>query len=131
MRASGTVSPKLKKTSPEKIYDAVFRNSLKSLDRFSRYTSASEARERRIMREGYGGIGITIQRVKGYTTIVSVMPGTPAARAGLMPRDQIVAIGGQSIVGAELRDVVTKLRGPRGSRVSLTIKRPTAPAPTS
>lgn len=124
VRAAGTVSPKLKQTKPEKIYDVVFKNSLKSLDRFSRYTSASEARESRIMRQGYGGIGITIQRIDGITTVVSVMPGTPAAAAGLQPRDQIVAIGGQSIVGAELREVVGKLRGPRGSKVRLTIKRP-------
>lgn len=124
VQAAGTVSPKLKGTSPERIYDVVFRNSLKSLDRFSRYTSAAEARERRIMREGYGGIGITIQRIEGYTTIVTVMPETPAAKAGLRPRDRIVAIEGQSIVGAELRDVVAKLRGPRGSSVKLTINRP-------
>lgn len=124
VRAAGTVSPKLKEAPPEKIYDVVFHNSLKSLDRFSRYTSASEARERRIMREGYGGIGITIQLMDGMTTIVSVMPGTPAAQVGLKPRDQIVAIEGQSVVGAELRDVVKQLRGPRGSKVQLTVKRP-------
>lgn len=127
VRAAGKASPKLKKAPPETIYDAVFRNSLKSLDRFSRYTSSAEARERRIMREGYGGIGITIQSVKGVTTVVSVMPGTPADQAGLRPRDQIVAIEGQSIIGTGLRDVVKKLRGPRGSKVRLTMKRPDRP----
>ncbi len=121
--AAERVSPKVRKAGSEKIYQVMFRSATKGLDRYSRYATAAEARNRRAIQEGYTGIGISVRSEKGMTKVVMVMPGTPAERAGMKSDDSIVGIEGQNIVGWELSDVVRKLRGPRGSRVRVTLER--------
>ena len=83
--------------------------------------------EEQVQTKGFGGIGVYIEADKDQANQVTVfepMEGTPAAKAGLEPGDQILAIDGQSTQGMAL-DVATKLiRGPIGSKVVLTIKRP-------
>jgi carboxyl-terminal processing protease len=121
--AARTKSAKIRNAPAEEVYQAVFTSAIKSLDKYSRYSSAAEARDSRAWREGYGGIGITIRAEKGQTRILSVMPKTPGAKAGLKARDIIVRIGGTAIKDWKLRAVVQKLRGPRGSYVRLAIRR--------
>lgn len=121
--AARTVSPKVRKAGAEAIYKAVFDSALSSLDRYSRYSSAAEARDSRAWREGYGGIGITIRSEKGETKVVSVMPNTPAERAGIKADDAIIGIDGHSTKGWKLRQIVRHLRGPRGSWVRLVLAR--------
>jgi len=126
--ASGASEP-LARASADKIQQAVFASALSSLDGFSRYVAPVDARESRALRNGYGGIGITVQQVQGQLKVVSVMPGTPAESAGLKADDAIVKIAGKPITGLELREIVQQLRGPEGSRVILTIARAQAPQP--
>jgi carboxyl-terminal processing protease len=121
--AAEKASPKVRKAGSEKIYQVMFRSATRGLDRYSRYATAAEARNRRAIQEGYTGIGISVRSEKGMTIVVMVMPGTPAERAGLKAEDAIVGIEGQNIVGWELSDVVRKLRGPRGSAVRVTLER--------
>lgn len=120
---AGNRSIRIRNAQPEEVYRAVFRTALESLDRYSRYSTPSEARENRALREGYGGIGVTIRTEKGIVRIVSVMPGTPGDRAGLKDNDIIAAIAGVPLQGKSLNYVVRHLRGPRGSEVRLTVRR--------
>lgn len=72
----------------------------------------------------YAGLGIQIDVRDGWITIIAPLPGTPAERAGIQPGDRIVAVDGKSTEGFspdEARDV---LRGPEGSKVSITVDRP-------
>lgn len=121
--AVGKRSVKIRNAQPEEVYRAIFRAALTSLDRYSRYATPAEARENRALREGYGGIGITVRAENGLTRIVSVMPGTPGDKAGLKDNDIIAAIAGVPIRGMTLNDVVRRLRGPRGSEIRLTVRR--------
>lgn len=121
--AAKAVSPKVKNAPSEEVYRVVFGASLASLDRYSRYSTAAEARDSRAWREGYGGIGITIRSEKGVTRIITVMPGTPGQQAGLRDNDVIAAIAGVPVKGMTLRNIVQRLRGPRGSKVLLTVRR--------
>ena len=120
---AGKQSVRIRNAQPEEVYRAVFRAALQSLDRYSRYSTAAEARENRAIREGYGGIGVTIRAEKGIARIVSVMPGTPGDKAGLKDNDIIAAIAGVPLRGKSLNYVVRHLRGPRGSEVRLTVRR--------
>ncbi len=129
--AARSVSPKIREANAETIYKAVFDSALTSLDKYSRYASAADARDSRAWREGYGGIGITIRHEKGLTKVVSVMPTTPAAKAGVKAEDTIVGIDGRATKGWTLRQVVRQLRGPRGSWVRLTLARTTRPTPVN
>ena len=121
--AAGRRSVKIRNARSEEVYRAVFRAALTSLDRYSRYSTPAEARENRVLREGYGGIGVTVRSENGVTRIVSVMPGTPGDKAGLKDNDIIAAIAGVPIRGESLKNVVRRLRGPRGSEIRLTVRR--------
>lgn len=99
-------------TPIEKVYEVIFGAMTAHLDRFSRYSSSEDASESRAAREGFGGIGISVELVSGEFRISSVLKGHPAAAAGLLTGDRIIAINGRSVEGLELRDVVRLLRGP-------------------
>ena len=123
IRAGQTAAPKLKEASDETIYKAVFDKALEHLDRYSRYSSADEARENRASREGFSGIGVHIQMVEDKLKVISVIPDTPAERAGLKRDDTLVGVDGQSVIGLGLPDVVRLLRGPAGSFVTVAVMR--------
>ena len=116
-------SREIRTASPEKLYEAVFDSALSELDVFSRYAGADEARQNRARRDGFGGIGIRFSIKSGRVSIVQVIRDTPAAKGGLKVDDQITRIDNQSI-GNKNKDLVTRLRGPIGSKVTLTVFRP-------
>jgi carboxyl-terminal processing protease len=123
VKAAAASSAELRKAGAERVQQAVIASALNSLDPFSRYVPPSDARENRNLRNGYGGIGITVQMVQSELKVIAVMPGTPAEAAGLRADDTIASIGGKPTAGQELRDIVQQLRGPEGSRVVLTVVR--------
>lgn len=116
-------SPKVRAADSEALFEALLRGVTGSLDRYSRYATAAEARNRRALQEGYTGIGISVRDDKGTTRVVVVMPESPAERAGLKTEDGIVGIEGKNAVGIGLPKVVKQLRGPQGTSVRITIER--------
>jgi carboxyl-terminal processing protease len=75
----------------------------------------------------YQGIGIWVEHPEGQFTIVAPIPGSPAARADLRAGDVIVAADGQELGALETDAAMSLIRGPEGSSVVLTIRRPGAP----
>jgi carboxyl-terminal processing protease len=67
------------------------------------------------------GIEITIK--EGVLTIVSPVEDTPAFKAGILAGDQILKINGEPTKNLTLMDSVKRLRGPRGTKVTITIMR--------
>lgn len=77
--------------------------------------------------ESFGGVGIYIELDKDHEeqlTVVEPLEGTPAYKAGLLPGDQIVKINGKPTRGITLDMATAQIRGPIGSPVVLTIRRP-------
>jgi len=72
----------------------------------------------------FEGIGTEVSLIDGKVTIVSPFKGSPAEKAGLKPKDQIVGVDGENIVGMDLYEAVFKIRGEKGTTVSLEIDRP-------
>lgn len=72
----------------------------------------------------YEGIGVTIESRDGNLVVIAPIPGSPAERAGLLPGDVIEAADGRSLTGLTLDEAGTLVRGPAGSTVRLTIRRP-------
>jgi carboxyl-terminal processing protease len=70
------------------------------------------------------GIGLTVSVRSGYTTIVSVLPNSPAAKAGLSEQDVIEAIDGKSTQSMALAMIRMMLKGKPGSTVALTMIQP-------
>lgn len=121
--AGRRTSKALRTASDEKLYEAVFDGVLSSLDIFSRYAGAEEARRNREKRDGFDGIGIRIRMKAGAARVTQVMADTPAARAGLRKGDSITHVDGVSVRDFKRHDVVERLRGPSHSRVALTVRR--------
>jgi carboxyl-terminal processing protease len=73
----------------------------------------------------FGGLGIHIGMPDNQLTIISPMPipSSPAMKAGLMAGDRIIKIGGKTTKGLSMDDAVNKLRGPKGTLVTITISR--------
>lgn len=93
-------------------------------DRFSRYMTPEEYKESRAFLEGsFVGIGITILEKGELIEIVSVLPNTPAGRAGLQASDVITSVDGQSTRGWTADQAKRRIRGEAGTRVSLGIDR--------
>ena len=100
------------------------RGMLYSLDPHSQYLTASDYTSLKIDTHGsYGGLGIVIGVRDGYLTVVSPMEGTPASRMGIRSLDRVVAIDGETTDGMTLDDAVSRMRGPRGTQVTLSIAR--------
>ncbi|MFC1834274.1 S41 family peptidase [Thermodesulfobacteriota bacterium] len=70
----------------------------------------------------FGGIGIVVASRAGDYVVVSSIQGSPGQKAGVQAGDVVLAIDGQSIRGLPLIEVLTKVRGPVESKISLSIK---------
>jgi carboxyl-terminal processing protease len=72
----------------------------------------------------FGGLGITINKIGDYITVVSPIEGTPAYKMGIMAGDKIVKVDGKNVVGLSTDDAIHEMRGDPGSKVVITIRRP-------
>lgn len=93
-------------------------------DPYSRFMRPASARNFQTQIDGQlSGIGAQVEMQGDFLTIITPLTGSPAEKAGLRPNDRILAVDGQSIVGMDLLEAVAMVRGPKGSRVQLTVQR--------
>ena len=71
----------------------------------------------------YYGIGIQFDILDGYINVITVIPGSPSEKAGLLAGDKIIKIDGSSAHNISMSEVPKKLKGPKDTRVIVTIKR--------
>lgn len=76
------------------------------------------------MTQQFSGIGIEISKRTGVLKIVSLLPDTPAYKSGLDADDEILAVNGESTKEMTIFCAVSKITGPKGTKVTLTIRRP-------
>lgn len=88
-----------------------------------------QAREGQPADDGYGGIGVTLGSGGDGTAIGAVYADSPAARAGLLPGDRVLAVDGSDVTARDAKVVAALLRGAVGTPVQLTIQRPGEGAP--
>jgi carboxyl-terminal processing protease len=101
---------------------------LSSLDPHSAYLTPELYKELQMDTQGrFGGLGIEITVRGGILTVVSPIEDTPAAKAGVKPGDQIFKIEDEFTKDMTLVDAVKKMRGPRGTKITISIKREGVP----
>jgi carboxyl-terminal processing protease len=99
-------------------------------DPYSVFISAEQTDDLELSIEGdYGGLGIRIQKVGEWITVMGVIPNSPAERQGLMTGDRIVGVESESARGWDDTQAVERLRGPKGTPVSISIGRVGASEP--
>ncbi len=94
-------------------------------DQFTGYTPpAAAARMREDLSGTFEGIGAFVRlNDDGILEIARPMDGQPADQAGLLAGDLIVGVDGENVIGQSQDEVISKVRGPRGTVVVLTIQR--------
>lgn len=79
----------------------------------------------------FGGIGIAIGIRDGYLTVIAPLEGTPAYRAGLKAKDQIIQINDEPTINMFLSEAVERLRGKIGTTVTILVRRENVSDPLS
>ncbi|MFH1443876.1 MAG: S41 family peptidase [Candidatus Peregrinibacteria bacterium] len=91
------------------------------------YTAFMTPRENTDFKEGLGGklhgIGAELTMKDSHVVVVAPLKGSPAQKAGLLPEDIIIKVNGEEIGNETLTSVVQRIRGPKGTDVTLTIER--------
>jgi carboxyl-terminal processing protease len=97
---------------------------MRSLDPHSSFMTPDLYKELEVETQGqFGGIGIEITILKDILTVVSPIEDTPAFNAGVKSGDQIIKIDGKSTKDITIMEAVKKLRGPKDTKVTITIMR--------
>ncbi|HLC26755.1 MAG TPA: S41 family peptidase [bacterium] len=120
----------VEEVKPQQILYGAIQGMIKTLDPHSSFMDPAMYKEMQVETEGsFGGLGIEITVKDDQLTVVSPIEGTPAARAGLKSGDRIIRIDGESTKDLSLPEAVKRMRGPKGSNVTLTIFREGLQAP--
>jgi carboxyl-terminal processing protease len=110
-------------TGSELTKDAL-KGMLGRLDPHSDYMDQEQYDQMSAVTRGqFGGIGVELTLEGKVPEVISPIEGTPAANAGIEPGDRIVKIDTQPTTGMDVEEIVKRLRGPTGTKVTLTIAR--------
>jgi carboxyl-terminal processing protease len=128
--AKNYAEPLTGKMPSEAIYDGAIPEMLHTLDPHSSfYGPKAFARMQEDQHGKYYGVGMLIQPVGDHVVVVYPIEGSPAFKAGIHPGDEILTIDGKPAVGLTSTEVANRLKGAKGTGVTVTMKRVGAPKP--
>src|SRR5919108_410085 len=99
-------------------------HAIRSLDdRFSNYFAPRDFADFQQATEGrFEGVGMTVEPVDDGLRVITVYEGSPADRGGLRSGDVITHVDGRSIAGASSEESTTRIKGPAGTEVKLSVR---------
>jgi carboxyl-terminal processing protease len=108
----------------QKAIEGAIKGMLTSLDPHSSFMKPDDFKELQVETKGsFSGIGIEITLKDDVLTVVSPIEGTPADKMGIKASDKIIKIEDEATRDMSLMEAVKKLRGPKGSEVTISIHR--------
>ncbi len=117
-------------TKTKELVQGAIRGMLSTLDPHSAYMTPEMYKEMQVETKGeFGGVGIQIGVKENRLAVIAPIEGTPAQRAGIKAGDFIVKVNDETTKDLTLMDAVQKMRGPKGTKVNLTIQRDGTPDP--
>ncbi len=106
------------------LLEYAIRGMLDELDPHSTYLDATSFEDIQVNTTGeFGGLGIEVGMEDGFVKVIAPIDDTPAARGGVEAGDLIIKLDGVSVKGLTLDKAVEKMRGPKGSDLTITIVR--------
>jgi carboxyl-terminal processing protease len=108
----------------ERLLNTSLEEAVRSLgDRFSHYFAPRDFDDFQEATEGrFEGVGMSVEKVRRGLQVLTVYDGSPAQRGGLRPGDVITKVNGRSIAGTSSEEATTRIKGPAGSEVRLTVR---------
>ena len=109
--------------------ESAIKGMLKELDPHSVYIDAEQmAKVQEDFNASFEGIGISYEIIDGpgeldTVAVLNPLPGGPSESAGLLSGDRIVGVNDSTAIGYTQEDVQNNLKGPRGTKVKVTVKR--------
>jgi carboxyl-terminal processing protease len=114
----------VKQVDSRKLIEGAIRGMITELDPHSAYLDPDYFKDLQAQTDGeFGGLGIEISVKDGLLVVVTAMEGSPAEKAGLKSGDAIVKIDGKFAKGLSFIEAIKRLRGPKGSSVTVTVQR--------
>ena len=108
----------------EKLIQGALNGMMNTLDPHSVFLNEDVLKKMNEDTEGkFGGLGIEVTQKDGVIVIITPIEDTPAYKAGLKPGDKIVEVNNESTIGMTLEQVVDRMRGEPGEKISLGIVR--------
>ncbi|MEH7225102.1 S41 family peptidase [Bacillus sp. JJ1566] len=116
----------VEKVDEKQLIEGAIQGMVSTLkDPYSAYMDEETAAQfNESLESSFEGIGAEVSMMEGKVTIVAPFKDSPAEKAGLKPNDQIIKIDGNSIEGLDLYEAVLKIRGEKGTVVTLQVMRP-------
>ncbi|HSW69332.1 MAG TPA: S41 family peptidase [Gammaproteobacteria bacterium] len=116
--------------SDKKLLEDAIRGMLTGLDPHSEYLDEDSYKTLLMTTSGaFGGLGIEVTGEYGVLKVISPIDDTPASKAGIKSGDYIVAINSKLVNEMTLNEAIDKMRGKKGTDVSLTVLRKGEKAP--
>lgn len=109
-----------------KLVEDAIRGMLEKLDPHSSYSSPEETKELNEPLQGnFSGVGITFNMNRDTLYVIQTVSGGPSERVGVLAGDRIIAVNDTAIAGVKMKnsDVMKRLRGPKGTKVDITVLR--------
>ena len=113
-------------TNPEDktLFDNAIKGMVENLDPHSSWLDADDLKELETAVSGeFVGVGVELTTQDGVLKVVSPIEGSPSDRAGLKPGDIIIKIDNKIVQNMSLREAVNRIKGKKGTKVTLTILR--------
>ncbi len=117
-----TNSPAIQSAGSQAVITTVFEEIFNHLDPYSRYVAPEKADEDRARRSGEAGAGLLLAQTSRGFVIQTVNADGPAAEAGIVAGDVVVAVDDQPTRGESIDTVLDWITGPEGSDVSITVR---------
>lgn len=114
----------------QRLIDGAIRGIIEELDSHSKFLDSSAYEEIRISSTGsYSGIGLDVSLTDGRVTVVEPLEGAPAARAGILAGDVVIAVDDIAVDETNLERTAGRMRGEPGTTVTLEVRREGIAAP--
>ncbi len=110
----------------QKLVEDGIRGMLEKLDPHSTYTTAKETKAMNESLNGsFDGIGVQFNMQEDTLLVIQPVAKGPSEKVGILPGDRIVAVNDTTIAGVKMsrEEIMRRLRGPKGTKVNLTIVR--------
>lgn len=114
------------KVDEDKLVEEAIIKMLAQLDPHSTYSDAEEVKKMNEPLQGnFEGIGVQFQMIEDTLLVVQPVSNGPSEKVGILAGDRIIAVNDSTIAGVKMstEDIMKRLRGPKGSKVDLTIVR--------